>query len=58
MPETPNFSEYTHEERMKAARRCAAYELDDASWADLIIDVYLNPRETNDYHDYLEERAD
>jgi hypothetical protein len=51
MPETPNFSEYTHEERMAAARRCAQYELGDAGWAGIIIGAYLNPKDTNDYLD-------
>lgn len=33
----------THAEGVKAARAWAEYHLGDASWADDIIDVYLNP---------------
>lgn len=39
--------EPTESERLAAARRLARWELGDPSWAEIILDAYRNPAETN-----------
>jgi hypothetical protein len=41
-------SEAEHEQRMKAARAVAEWELGSEGWAGLIIDAYMNPQEAMD----------
>lgn len=39
--------EPTHEERLAAARRYAGWHIGSQSWADHIIDAYLNPKKAH-----------
>jgi hypothetical protein len=58
MPETPNFSEYTHNERMEAARRYATWYLGYPEWADNLINAYNNPKDTHKQLDADEAQFD
>jgi hypothetical protein len=39
---------HTHEHRLAVARRRSAWELGDPSWADLVLDAYLDPETATD----------
>lgn len=44
----------THESRLAVARRRSAWELGDPSWADLVLDAYLDPETATDELDAVD----